>query len=994
MQLAGVLELHSNKARKLEVIAQLGKAWQATAKPVDDVWDYTTDKYKNIRDNLNAYVETLHKVHPVGFSIRTAISLAAANPIIPQLPIEFPATDFHTAKTYEVMLVIGDRLDLNLKQVGDLPGHPLSLIRSKTWSLAWQADVLKYASSFAAASRSYQEYHNSLLQRYQIPTQPVSVAFMNSLGNLAELLPRCYGKQLGFAFGDQLSTINETVLKLGQLLESFASTEAKLSCSYNRDKYLQTDLAPATLLWQKSITSWWLPRILNAGKCRKYLVMTASANQTPEPGNDLPLLEKLQQTHKSINDCSAVLSGMKGWASLESDVEQLTQLTQLASQIRDISIQLTDDPGKLLSIRQSIKQTVVDGNDLLGESGPLALECKAYLRARENFLKELNRFASTIGQQPDDLLNQAENFTLFMKMDEVILPMEKRLNALCAWQRVRGEAIDAQLSSVIQQLEDGSLPPGDTRRTIAVNYARWWANRMIDETSMLRDFVSIEHEQKISSFSALDKEVQSLTSQVIQAQLRQNTANIDEVKRNSEFGIIRREMEKKTRHKPLRQLLKEAPNAIPQLTPCFLMSPLSIAQYLPIDMKPFDVVIFDEASQITVWDAIGAIARGRQAIVVGDPKQLPPTNFFNSGQSPDEDSDVEEDLESILDEMLASNIPTVNLSWHYRSRHESLITFSNHRYYNGNLITFPSPSTQDTAVNLLYINGKYERSIAQVNRDEAQAIVKEIESRLLDSGGPKQTIGVVTFNQKQQSLILDMLDAARRARPELDQFFSEDLIEPVFVKNLEAVQGDERDVILFSTTFGPDAEGKLSMNFGPLNKNGGERRLNVAITRAKHELKVFTSLRSEQIDLSRTAALGVRDLKHFLEFAETHHTASNADDSQVSSEDSAHGIESAIARELTAKGWNVRLNVGVSRFRVNIAVVHPNNPSRYLAGIECDGATYQSSSTARDRDIVRESVLRSLGWQTLRVWSLDYWIDPETAISKLDSQLRGILENS
>lgn len=260
--------------------------------------------------------------------------------------------------------------------------------------------------------------------------------------------------------------------------------------------------------------------------------------------------------------------------------------------------------------------------------------------------------------------------------------------------------------------------------------------------------------------------------------------------------------------------------------------------------------------------------------------------------------------------------------------------------------------------------------------------------------GSPQTIGVVTFNQKQQSLILDMLDAARRARPELDQFFSEDLIEPVFVKNLEAVQGDERDVILFSTTFGPDAEGKLSMNFGPLNKSGGERRLNVAITRAKHELKVFTSLRSEQINLSRTAALGVRDLKHFLEFAETHSSAHDATSSHTSTDSSTQGIESAIACDLEAKGWNIRLNVGVSRFKVNIAVVHPDNPALYLAGIECDGATYQSSATARNRDIVRESVLRGLGWQILRVWSLDYWIDSETTINNLDSQLRSILANS
>lgn len=681
------LELHSNKARKLDVITQLGKAWQANPQPIDDQWNHTTEKYKQIRDKLNTYVNTLHHTHTPGFSIRTAISLAAANPDTPTVPLQFPHTDSHNSTTYEELLKIGDRIDLNLKQVGELPNHPLSLIRTKTWTQAWQSQLLQQAKDFADASQTYMQYHNALLQRYHIPPQPITHAFMNTIASLAELLPRCHGHSLEFAFSDKLSTITESVQKLSQNITEFKTTEAKLSCPYNRDRYLQADLTPATQLWQKSITSWWLPRILNAGKCRKYLILQVGASQKPDPGNDLFLLEKLQQIHTNIQDCATHLSSLKGWAGLQSDIEQLNTIVHLANKLRDLSITLTSDPGKLLLIRQSIRQTVVDANDLLHETGPLTLECKAWLTAWKNFQQQLSNFATTINQQPDHLINQADiNLNPFTQIHQIIQPMERRLHAWCAWQRVRDEALDAQLHPLIQQLEDGTLQPGNTRHIIAVNYARWWSGRIIDETPLLRDFVSIEHEQKIVNFSHLDTQVQQLTSQVIRARLRQNTANIDQVKRNSEFGIIRREIEKKIRHKPLRQLLREAPNAIHQLTPCFLMSPLSIAQYLPVDMKPFDVVIFDEASQITVWDAIGAIARGNQAIVVGDPKQLPPTNFFNSSQSPDEDSDVEEDLESILDEMLASNIPTINLSWHYRSRHESLITFSNHRYYDNNQI--------------------------------------------------------------------------------------------------------------------------------------------------------------------------------------------------------------------------------------------------------------------------------------------------------------------
>jgi very-short-patch-repair endonuclease len=265
--------------------------------------------------------------------------------------------------------------------------------------------------------------------------------------------------------------------------------------------------------------------------------------------------------------------------------------------------------------------------------------------------------------------------------------------------------------------------------------------------------------------------------------------------------------------------------------------------------------------------------------------------------------------------------------------------------------------------------------------------VAEVERRLLDPATAEQALGVVTFNQKQQTLILGLLDAARRRNSELDRFFSEDRIEFVFVKNLESVQGDERDVILFSTTFGTEQTDRVSMNFGPLNKSGGERRLNVAITRARAELKVFSSLRADLIGLSRTAALGVRDLKHFLEFANKGVRAlSEAVFGSQGDFDSP--LEATVARDLREKGWILHPQVGVSQFRIDLSVVDPRAPGRYLAGIECDGATYHCSATARDRDLVRESVLRGLGWEILRLWSTDYWIALVGVISKLDARLQ------
>ncbi|PPU54178.1 hypothetical protein XacyCFBP1159_22260, partial [Xanthomonas arboricola pv. corylina] len=266
----------------------------------------------------------------------------------------------------------------------------------------------------------------------------------------------------------------------------------------------------------------------------------------------------------------------------------------------------------------------------------------------------------------------------------------------------------------------------------------------------------------------------------------------------------------------------------------------------------------------------GAIARGHQVVMVGDPKQLPPTSFFDRAESGLDDEDVEADLESILDECIGANLPTRNLNWHYRSRHESLIAFSNHAYYDGGLVTFPSPVTNDRAVSLQPVSGTYQKGGTRTNPAEAKALVADVVARLTAPGFRESglTIGVVTFNAEQQKLIEDLLDEARRQDPRLEPYFAESELEPLFVKNLESVQGDERDLIYFSITYGPDPAGQLAMNFGPLNRQGGERRLNVAITRARHELRVFASFHAEQMDLARTQAIGVRDLKHFLEFAE------------------------------------------------------------------------------------------------------------------------------
>ena len=350
-----------------------------------------------------------------------------------------------------------------------------------------------------------------------------------------------------------------------------------------------------------------------------------------------------------------------------------------------------------------------------------------------------------------------------------------------------------------------------------------------------------EQNERIDRFRDVDEKIATLTRALIRARLAAGIPR-DQVKDDvpkAEIGLLRREIAKKMRHIPVRQLLNRIPNLLPRLKPCVLMSPLSVAQYLEPSHAIFDVVIFDEASQIPVWDAIGAIARGQQLIVVGDPKQLPPTNFFNSAGD-DEDSLAPEefkDLESILDELMTHGLRHKRLQWHYRSRHEGLIAFSNRQYYENELLTFPSAETALGGVRFKHLpEARYDKGKSRTNRLEADALVTELVARLRNPDGPRHSYGVVTFSLAQQQLIENLLDEERRKFPEIEVHFGDEPPvegEPVFVKNLENVQGDERDVIFFSICYGADETGRVAMNFGPLNRDGGERRLNVAITRAK-----------------------------------------------------------------------------------------------------------------------------------------------------------------
>lgn len=695
---------------------------------------------------------------------------------------------------------------------------------------------------------------------------------------------------------------------------------------------------------------------------------------------------------QEFSDLSDKTAGL--WGGLKTKIDGIEPALEFFESLSAALANLASTPELLATVKAPLARLLDDSNILLEPSGNIAGMGHAYAEALQSFNEVVVRFATTSG------LASSEHTTLNSLLPEQVAERARqvvqnanRLKLWCAWRKVRQHALSLGLAPLVSGIEDGNIPRGKAKEVFETNYCRWWLNAVVDGDDVLRNFVSAEHEKRIRDFRELDEQFVALTRAWVRAQLSAGLPSPARVTYGSEWGLLRYEMQKKARHLPLRELMSKASGAILRLTPCLLMSPLSIAQYLPAETSGFDVVIFDEASQIPVWDAIGAMARARQVIMVGDPKQLPPTSFFDRAESDVDDTDVETELESILEECIGANLPTMKLSWHYRSRHESLIAFSNYRYYSGDLITFPSPVTNDRAVSFhLVTDGHYERGGARTNKSEAKALVADLVSRLKSPGfiDSRMTIGVVTFNTEQQRLIEDLLDEERRKDPSIEPHFAESALEPVFVKNLESVQGDERDIMYFSITYGPGIDGTMPMNFGPLNQQGGERRLNVAITRARQELRVFGSFRPERMDLSRTQALGVRDLKHFLEFAERGARALG-ETVAGSIGDFDSPFEKAVCVALAERGWTVHPQVGVSAFRIDLGVVDPDAPGRYLAGVECDGATYHRSATARDRDKLREQVLRGLGWEIVRIWSTDWWVDMPGTLEKVDSQLRALL---
>lgn len=598
--------------------------------------------------------------------------------------------------------------------------------------------------------------------------------------------------------------------------------------------------------------------------------------------------------------------------------------------------------------------------------------------------REMTTLRSHVGWTPDYLAASP--------VAEVRQRIERMLESInlaprwAAFELSRARVAKGLGVELLEPATNGEVPFDDLAKGFRRAFLQRWLSGVVQGREPLRDFATPTHEKRVEEFRRLDEGVLLENRANLVRSLRERVQKqLQTPEAVGGLPFLRTQLTRQRGLSPLRTTFQKSHAAIRAIKPIYMMSPLSVAQLLDGKQPAFDLVIFDEASQLPAEDAVGAIVRGRQLVVVGDPKQLPPTNFFSvmsgtvTAQLGEDGTPLFEDSESILEEFMGAGAPSTRLKWHYRSAHESLINFSNVSFYESDLYTFPSVETNshDAGLSFEYVpEGVYEgKGLNLVEaRRVADAVVRHAKTN------PDATLGVGTFNLRQQIAIQDELEVRRRQDPSLEPFFARNKREPFFVKNLENIQGDERDVIFLSVTYAKDANGVLRYNFGPLNGENGWRRLNVLTTRARKSMRVFSSMKGDEINPVHATSQGPQLLRDFLLYAERGFLNSTVASAAAETESP---FEREVYTELTRHAVKLQPQVGVAGYRIDFGVFDDALPGRYLCGIECDGAAYHSSETARDRDRLRQQVLEARGWTIHRLWSTDWFKDRQGQVERL-----------
>ncbi len=969
------LELHSDKAKKTDVLNHLSETLdnvRATSPK-----DYADESVRllGLRRALGETMSLIHCTRECGFSLYEMIARF-------EQYREAKESDFFTEDYCRTMSpalwrawegLIREYITLGTA-CGGVHDNPLSIYSKAGYMQSDKPALADALENYARYSDAMQKAFDAM--RKILPVgKKLSFAQMGAVNALCARLAEITALPAGILTSDALASGQERIARLCDVGRKHIQLREVLLYRFN-ESFLDADVTSALRDLQNAKTS---SLFVRRGRVKKERDRLAEYAKDPESVTvrDLDdvwqMLRDYKESAETIRDLLPAGKALFGdlLRGEDTDFVYLSRLYRDASDLLALTREVSAKPEEVKNLLVAIDRLVSRG-DIARKADDLRRFCLVFeqLTRAEEKVSDVTETDVEIWRKADDWHGtERERFTRAAANIDA-------LRDYCTYRTKRQEMQNEGLGALVDLAENGEVALEDLMPVFYRGASLALASYIIEQDKRLSAFTGVMMEERIRDYTDTCNKFSRLTVEELLARLCARIPHADGGADSSEMSILRRAARSGGRGMSLRRLFDSIPHLLRRLAPCMLMSPLSVAQYLDPALPPFDLVIFDEASQMPTCEAVGAIARAEHLVVVGDPKQLPPTTFFNTLHY-DEDNLEREDLDSLLDDCLALSMPELHLLWHYRSRHESLIAFSNNQYYDGKLFTFPSPSNQVSRVSYVSIDGIYDRGRTKQNRAEAEAIVNEVVRRLRDPALKQRSIGVVTFSSTQQLLIEDLLEAKLARNPDAEAAAMA-LHEPIFVKNLENVQGDERDVILFSVCYGPDRTGHVGVNFGPLNRDGGWRRLNVAVSRARDEMMVFTSLAPEQIDLDRTHSLGVTGLRTFLEYARDGREAI-----PNGSEDTPYDIADCIADILRKRGYTCHTHVGNAAGRIDVAVCDSRTEGEYLLGILCDTPYTGEEETVRDRNILRGNVFTELGWQIHRVWSVDFWDAPAREIEKI-----------
>lgn len=978
------LELHSHKANKKQVIDELCHTLRADKCAVSDKANRELTMKKKSQGILDTYDSELHATFPI------------INKTLYEILLEVAAT----RKCPEIELIIddiGSKGMAYIERAEDLISKYLAYVESigydyrfnpwygfHSYELSYQTKIqlksdLKLLVNF---SDTLKKLTVDVIEKYGIELD--SVDEFSEYSKYFDLLAKSVFVTPQLLSEDDLSGVIENVIKMRNLATIIFTNKALIDATYDDDVYKFDGTRLYKVVsrqfsgffsrlfgkeYKKIVSEWRLYK--KDGKKPSYKKFVGHVEA-------LAFYQEATREFETLDSTAALLFG-EGYKGINSDfetmIEELTLLANIKNSGRGFGIAPTLTADEFEQKRGAFGRTaeeIFDAfNDCQNAHDRLAEQFSGAVDIKTLPLLDFDDKINYCNDNIDQVDSWHELTVIFDAMEELGIK----------------EHLDCMLDNSVQE-ELIAL-------TLKKAFYTQWADYVIRTVPVMTGLNRVTHDKAVDVFAEKDLLDFEISKAKIKANVSANRPALDLVAQGSAVAILLREGEKKSKQKSIRQLLHDVGDLVQTIKPCFLMSPLSVSTYLDANMK-FDLVVFDEASQIFPQDAIGAIYRGEQLIVVGDSKQMPPSNFFSTAITDTEDENEEEnneslsDYESILD-ICSATFPQRRLKWHYRSRFEELITFSNNKYYENDLVTFPSPGKKDVGlgVDYIYVDGIFDRK-SKTNRKEAERIVELVFEHAEQY--PDRSLGIVAFSISQQSLIERLIAKRLRDDTTYAEFFKADKVEPFFVKNLETVQGDERDTIIFSIAYAKDSQGKFLYNFGPLNKKGGERRLNVAVTRAKYNVKLVTSLHGAEFDLSHTNSVGVRYLRDYLSYAELGVDTLECDDTETVVRNTASELDMEVCEFLKEHGYTADTKVGCSSFKIDIAVKHPDTLD-YLIAIECDGTSYHSSKNTRDRDRLRQTVLENMGWRYYRIWSSDWFKNKKAEKEKLLAAISDAVEN-